>query len=72
MNIESAIVLVIIIIFSAIIHEVMHGVAADKLGDHTARYAGRLTLNPTRSKMTELTNAASSGFMSVVFSVRKR
>jgi len=38
--------LVAIIMFSAIIHEVMHGVAADKLGDPTARYAGRLTLNP--------------------------
>jgi Zn-dependent protease len=32
--------------FSAVIHEVMHGYAADKLGDPTARYAGRLTLNP--------------------------
>ncbi|KKW27297.1 MAG: hypothetical protein UY70_C0017G0012 [Candidatus Kaiserbacteria bacterium GW2011_GWB1_52_6] len=38
--------IVVIIIFSAIIHEVMHGVAADSLGDPTARYAGRLTLNP--------------------------
>jgi Zn-dependent protease len=38
--------IVIIIIFSAVIHEVMHGVAADYLGDKTARYAGRLTLNP--------------------------
>lgn len=38
--------LVVIIIFSAVIHEVMHGVAADYLGDKTARYAGRLTLNP--------------------------
>jgi len=37
---------VVIIIFSAVIHEVMHGVAADYLGDKTARYAGRLTLNP--------------------------
>lgn len=37
---------IIVIIFSAIIHEVMHGVAADRLGDPTARYAGRLTLNP--------------------------
>jgi Zn-dependent protease len=37
---------VVIIIFSAVIHEVMHGVAADRLGDKTARYAGRLTLNP--------------------------
>ena len=34
------------IVFSVIIHEVMHGVAADSLGDPTARYAGRLTLNP--------------------------
>jgi len=46
MDIASTIFLVIIIIFSAIIHEVMHGVAADQLGDPTARYAGRLTLNP--------------------------
>jgi Zn-dependent protease len=37
---------VVVIIFSAVIHEVMHGVAADRLGDKTARYAGRLTLNP--------------------------
>ncbi len=35
-----------VLIFSIIIHEVMHGVAADRLGDPTARYAGRLTLNP--------------------------
>jgi Zn-dependent protease len=46
MDIISGIFLIVIIIFSAIIHEVMHGVAADKLGDPTARYAGRLTLNP--------------------------
>jgi Zn-dependent protease len=37
---------VVVIIFSVVIHEVMHGVAADWLGDKTARYAGRLTLNP--------------------------
>ncbi len=42
----DAIFVIVIIIFSAIIHEVMHGVAADYLGDPTARYAGRLTLNP--------------------------
>jgi Zn-dependent protease len=46
MDIVATIFLVVIIIFSAIIHEVMHGYAADWLGDHTARYAGRLTLNP--------------------------
>ncbi len=36
----------VILIFSAILHEVMHGVVADKLGDPTARAMGRLTLNP--------------------------
>jgi Zn-dependent protease len=29
-----------------IVHEVSHGVVADKLGDPTARLSGRLTLNP--------------------------
>lgn len=37
---------VIVLIFSAIIHEYMHGWMADRLGDPTARHAGRLTLNP--------------------------
>ncbi len=46
MQIVDTIFLIVVIIFSAIIHEVMHGVAAEKLGDPTARYAGRLTLNP--------------------------
>jgi Zn-dependent protease len=46
MQITDTIFLVVIIIFSAVIHEVMHGVAANKLGDPTARLAGRLTLNP--------------------------
>ena len=46
MDLTGTIFIVVIVIFSAIIHEVMHGVAADKLGDPTARYAGRLTLNP--------------------------
>ena len=36
----------VVIIPSAIIHEYMHGWVADQLGDPTARYAGRLTLNP--------------------------
>lgn len=36
----------VVIFFSAIIHEYMHGWVADVLGDPTARYAGRLTLNP--------------------------
>lgn len=36
----------IVLLFSAIIHEVSHGVAAKLLGDDTAERAGRLTLNP--------------------------
>jgi Zn-dependent protease len=46
MQFTDTIFLIVVIIFSAVIHEVMHGVAADSLGDKTARYAGRLTLNP--------------------------
>ena len=36
----------LVIIPSAVIHEYAHGLAADMLGDPTARYAGRLTINP--------------------------
>ena len=46
MEIIDAVFVIAIIMFSAVIHEVMHGVAADWLGDPTARLAGRLTLNP--------------------------
>lgn len=37
---------IIVLVFSAILHEVMHGFVADRLGDPTPRVAGRLTLNP--------------------------
>ncbi len=37
---------ILILIFSVIIHEVSHGYAAYLQGDNTAKYAGRLTLNP--------------------------
>ena len=40
------ILFLIILLFSVVVHEVSHGVIADKLGDPTARLAGRLTLNP--------------------------
>lgn len=36
----------IVIVYSIIIHEYMHGWAADQMGDGTAREAGRLTMNP--------------------------
>ena len=35
-----------ILLFSVVVHEVMHGYVALKLGDPTAKYMGRLTLNP--------------------------
>lgn len=37
---------IVILIFSIIIHEVSHGYAALKMGDPTAKIAGRLTFNP--------------------------
>lgn len=40
------IIAVVIVILSIIFHEVAHGFVADWLGDPTAKYAGRLTLNP--------------------------
>jgi len=42
------ILLIIVLIMSAIVHEVSHGVVALWLGDPTAKYAGRLTLNPLK------------------------
>ena len=38
----------IIFLFSVMIHEVSHGAAANALGDPTAKYAGRLSLNPIK------------------------
>ena len=35
-----------ILLFSVIVHEVSHGLMAEKLGDYTARDAGRITMNP--------------------------
>lgn len=37
-----------VFIFSVIVHEVSHGVVALRLGDTTAKDAGRLTLNPLK------------------------
>ena len=46
MPIQYLVFQIIVLIFSAIIHEYMHGWMADRLGDTTAKDAGRLTLNP--------------------------
>ena len=39
---------ILILIFSVVIHEVSHGLAAFYLGDNTAKDEGRLTLNPLK------------------------
>ena len=36
------------LLFSVIIHEVAHGWVADKMGDPTAKWSGRLTFNPLK------------------------
>jgi Zn-dependent protease len=46
MEFMSMLFFLLIIIPSAIFHEYAHAWAADQLGDPTARYAGRLSLNP--------------------------
>ncbi|MDO8493666.1 MAG: site-2 protease family protein [bacterium] len=38
----------IILMMSVVLHEVSHGYAAALLGDPTAKFAGRLTLNPLK------------------------
>lgn len=40
--------IIIVFLFSVIIHEVAHGAVANHLGDTTAKDAGRLNLNPLR------------------------
>jgi len=45
---ENTIFSIIVLILSVVIHEVSHGYAALWLGDTTAKYAGRLTLNPIK------------------------
>lgn len=42
----NTIIVLAVVIFSAILHEIMHGLVADRLGDPTARLMGRLTLDP--------------------------
>lgn len=48
MNIAITIFEFIVLIFSAVFHEIAHGYEAERLGDPTARNAGRLTLNPLK------------------------
>jgi len=38
----------LILLMSVVVHELSHGYVANMLGDPTAKYAGRLTLNPLK------------------------
>lgn len=42
----AIIIYLAILLFSAILHEIAHGLAAEDFGDDTARMMGRITLNP--------------------------
>jgi Zn-dependent protease len=44
----QVIMILVVLLFSVILHEVAHGYTALRLGDPTARDAGRLTLNPIK------------------------
>lgn len=44
--IQKIAVMALPLVFAIVLHEVAHGWIANKLGDHTARDLGRLTLNP--------------------------
>lgn len=48
MDIIVSLFFLIVLLFSVIIHEIAHGSMALYLGDPTAKYAGRLTLNPLK------------------------
>jgi Zn-dependent protease len=46
MDLFGGLLSIIILIYSAILHEIAHGYIAYRLGDPTAKLLGRLTLNP--------------------------
>jgi Zn-dependent protease len=46
MSVTQIALFIIIFLYSVILHEIAHGVVAERLGDPTARFSGRITLNP--------------------------
>ncbi len=46
MELLTPIISIVVLIYSAILHEIAHGYVAYRLGDPTAKLLGRLTLNP--------------------------
>ncbi len=48
MEATNTVFYVVILVMSIVIHEISHGFMAEHFGDKTARFAGRLTLNPLK------------------------
>lgn len=51
MQMETILLILIavpILVFSIAVHEMMHALVSDKLGDDTARHLGRISLNPLK------------------------
>src|SRR2546430_6943345 len=59
-NIERALITLLVVIISIAIHEFGHAFSADRLGDDTPRRQGRVTLLPTE-------HFDPLGFMMIVF-----
>jgi Zn-dependent protease len=47
-SINQIVIMIVPLLFAVTIHEVAHGFVAWKMGDNTARAAGRLSLNPIK------------------------
>ena len=47
-NLNKFVVMIVPLLFAVTIHEVAHGWVAYRLGDPTAKWSGRLTLNPIK------------------------
>ncbi|MBT5548201.1 MAG: site-2 protease family protein, partial [Gammaproteobacteria bacterium] len=45
---QTLLIYIIPLLFAITLHEAAHGWVASKLGDHTARMMGRVTLNPVK------------------------
>jgi Zn-dependent protease len=47
-HVLTVVFFIVALVPAIVLHEVSHGVVADRMGDRTARVAGRLSLNPIR------------------------
>ncbi|MBW7996893.1 MAG: site-2 protease family protein [Candidatus Glassbacteria bacterium] len=45
-DLEQWLIVIPVLLFSVVVHECAHGLAAERAGDPTARLLGRITLNP--------------------------